>query len=197
MTGTQSESVYSGDMALSEPKNELGLLYLQDALGRMQGVRELGEGAMRQLRQEHWHATLGEGENSVAVLVQHLSGNMHSRWQYFLEADGESGSRDRDAEFEETGLTPDALWHRWNAGWGVFLGVLARLQPADLTRTLTIRGEVHTVLEAILRQIAHYSGHVYQLVFLARHWLGADWQTLSIARGRSDEFNRRMQARQA
>ncbi|WP_407538986.1 DUF1572 family protein [Deinococcus radiomollis] len=184
-------------MGVPEPESGLGLLYLKDALGRMQGVRELGEGAMRQLRLEHWHAALAEGENSVAVLVQHLSGNMHSRWGTFLEADGESGSRNRDAEFEDAGLTPDELWQHWNAGWEVFLGVLARLRPADLTRTLTIRGEVHTVLEAIQRQIAHYSGHVYQIVFLARHWLGADWETLSIARGQSGEFNRRMQAERA
>ncbi|WP_456829080.1 DUF1572 family protein [Deinococcus sp. UYEF24] len=182
-------------MGVSESGSELGLLYLRDALGRMQGVRELGEGAMRQLLPEHWHATLVEDENSVAVLVQHLSGNMHSRWEHFLQEDGESGSRDRDAEFEDAGLTPDGLWQRWNAGWEVFLGVLARLQPVDLTLSLTIRGEVHTVLEAIQRQIAHYSGHVYQLVFLARHWLGADWKTLSIARGQSAEFNRRMEER--
>ena len=182
-------------MGLSEPESELGLRYLQDVLGRMHGVRRLGEGAMRQLRPEHGHAALGEGENSVAVLVQHLSGNMHSRWEHVLESDGESPSRNRDAEFEDAGLTPDELWQRWNAGWEIFLGVLARLQPADLTRTLSIRGEVHTVLEAIQRQIAHYSGHVYQIVFLARHWLGADWQTLSIARGQSAEFNRQMEER--
>ncbi|WP_407571114.1 DUF1572 family protein [Deinococcus altitudinis] len=182
-------------MGHAEPENELGLLYLQDALARMQGVRELGEAALRQLLPEHWHATLTEGENSVAILVQHLSGNMHSRWEHLLEADGESGSRDRDAEFKDAGLTPEQLWNCWNAGWEVFLGVLTRLQPADLTRSLTIRGEMHTVLEAIQRQVAHYSGHVYQLVFLARHWLGADWQTLSIARGQSREFNRQMEER--
>ena len=138
----------------------------------------------------HWHAVLGEGENSVAVIVQHLSGNMHSRWSNFLTADGESGSRNRDAEFEDASLTQGQLWARWDAGWAVFQGALDQLQPQDLTRTLSIRGEVHTVLAAIQRQLSHYSGHVYQIVSLARHWTGADWQTLSIARGQSAEFNR-------
>ena len=177
-------------MGQSEPGHEIGLLYLQDVRARMCGVRELGEGAMRQLSPGNWHAVLGEDENSVAVTVQHLSGNMHSRWENFLQADGESGSRNRDAEFEDAGLTPEQLWTRWDAGWLMFEGVLSRLQPEDLTRLLSIRGEAHTVLAAIQRQLCHYSGHVYQIVFLARHWAGADWQTLSIARGQSAEFNR-------
>lgn len=170
----------------------LGGLYLQDVLDRTRGVRALGEGALRQLSPEHWHAPLGQDENSVAVLVQHLSGNMHSRWGHFLQEDGEAGSRDRDAEFEDAGLTPEQLWDCWNAGWNIFLGVLEGLTPADLTRTLTIRNEVHTVLAAVQRQLCHYSGHVYQIVLLARHWAGAEWQTLSIARGGSAEFNRKM-----
>jgi Protein of unknown function (DUF1572) len=167
-------------------------LYLKDVRARMQGVKQLGEGALRQLAAKHWQATLGTDENSVAVIVQHLSGNMHSRWGNFLKADGESGSRNRDAEFEDVGLTSAELWKSWEAGWAVFLGVLDHLEPADLLRTLTIRGEVHTVLEAVQRQVAHYSGHVYQIIVLARHWVGAEWQSLSIARGQSAEFNRRM-----
>lgn len=177
-------------MGQSQPEIGLGLLYLQDLRARMQGVRQLGEGAMRQLVPEHWHAVLDEGENSVAVIVQHLSGNMHSRWGNFLQADGEAGSRNRDAEFEDAGLTQGQLWAHWDAGWAVFQGVLDQLQPEDLKGTLSIRGEVHTVLAAIQRQLSHYSGHVYQIVLLSRHWAGADWQTLSIARGQSAEFNR-------
>jgi len=174
---------------------ELGDLYLRDVRTRMRGVRVLAEGALRQLAPGHWHAALGPQENSVAVLVQHLSGNMHSRWGQFLQHDGEAASRDRDAEFEDAGLSVPQLWEQWEAGWNIFLGVLDRLSPADLTRSLTIRGEVHTVLEAVQRQVCHYSGHAYQIVSLARHWAGADWQTLSIARGQSAEFNRRMQER--
>ena len=169
---------------------EFGLLYLQDLRERVQGLRALGEGAMSQLSPEHWQAALGRDENSVAVIIQHLSGNMHSRWSNFLMADGESGSRNRDAEFEDAGLTPGQLLVRWDAGWAVCQGELEKLQPQDLTRTLSIRGEAHTVLGAIQRQLSHYSGHVYQIVLLARHWVGADWQTLSIARGQSAEFNR-------
>lgn len=175
----------------------LGGLYLQDVLDRMRGVRALGEGALRQLSPEHWHAALGRDENSVAVLVQHLSGNMHSRWGHSLQEDGlqedgEAGSRDRDAEFEDAGLSPEELWNRWNTGWSVFLGALGNLNPEDLNRTLTIRNEVHTVLAAVQRQLCHYSGHVYQIVLLARHWAGPEWQSLSIARGGSAEFNRKM-----
>ena len=177
-------------MGQPQPETELGLLYLRDVRVRVQGVRQLGEGAMRQLSPGHWHAAPGQDENSVAVIVQHLSGNMHSRWSNFLTADGESGSRNRDAEFEDAGLTPRQLWIRWNEGWTVFQGALDQLQPEDLARTLSIRGEVHTVLAAIQRQLSHYSGHVYQIVLLARHWAGADWKTLSIARGQSAEFNR-------
>ncbi len=168
----------------------LGELFLSDVRSRMDGLKLLGEEAMRQLSPGHWHAVLGEGENSVAVIVQHLSGNMRSRWGNFLQADGESGSRNRDAEFEDAGLTQGPLRACWDAGWAVFQGALDHLWPEDLTRTVSIRGEAHTVLEAIQRQLCHYSGHVYQIVLLARHWAGEDWQTLSIARGKSAEFNR-------
>jgi Protein of unknown function (DUF1572) len=176
---------------MSEPEHpDLADLYLQDVQRRMLGVRALGEGALRQLAPDDWHRALGQSENSVAVLVQHLSGNMHSRWKGFLDADGEAAGRNRDAEFEDQHLTAEQLWQRWNDGWTLFLGVLEHLTPADLGRTLTIRNEVHTVLEAVQRQVAHYSGHVYQIVLLARHWAGENWQTLSIARGQSAEYNR-------
>ena len=122
---------------------------------------------------------------------------MHSRWGglqrgYQSGQDGESARRNRDAEFEEGHLTGAELWAVWNAGWTVFLDALDALAPDDLTRTLTIRGEAHTILEALQRQVAHYSGHVYQLVFLVKTLRGADWQTLSIARGESAAFNERM-----
>ncbi len=175
----------------------LGDLYLRDVRARMRGVKRLAEEAMRQLAPDRWHDAPGPQENSVAVLVQHLSGNMHSRWEHFLQEDGEAAGRDRDAEFEDAGLNAEQLWARWEAGWALFLGVLDGLSPADLTRSLTIRGEVHTVLEAVQRQVCHYSGHVYQIVALARHGAGPNWQTLSIARGQSAEFNRRMEERRS
>ena len=168
---------------------DVGEVFLRDTLARMRGVKRLGEGALRQLGPDDWHAVLGPGENSVAVLIQHLVGNMRSRWGGFPHGDGEAVSRDRDAEFEDAGLSREELWALWEEGWGLFLGVLERVDPADLTRTLTIRGEPHTVLSAVQRQVAHYSGHVYQLVLLARHRVGPGWQTLSIPRGRSAAFN--------
>ena len=175
----------------------LGELYLEDVRGRMRGVRVLGEGALAQLPEDDWHTVLSADGNSVAILVQHLSGNMHSRWGelrrgYRQGLDGESATRNRDAEFEDRHLSAAELTDLWNTGWTIFLDALKHFTPDDLERTLTIRGETHTVLEAVQRQVAHYSGHVYQLVFLARTLRGADWQTLSIARGDSAAFNEKM-----
>ena len=187
---------------MTQPALPLGQLYLTDLRTRMRGVKALGEGALSQLGEGDWHAVLSDGGNSAAVTVQHLSGNMHSRWGglqhgYREGVDGEGAGRNRDAEFEETGLSAEAVWAVWNAGWTVFLDALEALTPADLTRTLTIRGETHTVLEALQRQVAHYSGHVYQLIFLVKTLRGADWQTLSIARGQSAAFNEQTRKTQA
>lgn len=163
----------------------------------MRGLKDLGEVAMQQLGDNDWHTALAEGGNCAAVLVQHLSGNMQSRWAalrrgYREGQDGESAGRNRDAEFEAGALSTLELWTLWNAGWTVFLDALDHLSPTDLTRPLTIRGETHTVLGACQRQVAHYSGHVYQLILLAKTLRGAAWQTLSIARGQSTAFNQAM-----
>ncbi|MFC4427534.1 DUF1572 family protein [Deinococcus navajonensis] len=179
---------------------DLGALYLADLRERMRGVKGLGEGALGQLDEGQWHAALTPEGNSAAVLIQHLSGNMHSRWGalrhgYTPGAEGEAPGRHRDAEFEEGEATPAELWALWEAGWAVFLEAAEQLKPEDLTRELTIRGEPHSVLAALQRQVAHYSGHVYQLVFLVRTLRGAQWQTLSIARGGSASFNAQMAAR--
>ncbi|MPY65375.1 DUF1572 domain-containing protein [Deinococcus sp. SDU3-2] len=174
-------------------------LYLSDVRTRMRGVKALGDGALAQLRPGEWHTALSDGGNSAAILVHHLAGNMHSRWGglrggYAPGVEGETPGRDRDAEFEEGDRTPDELRAVWEGGWTVFLDALDHLQPADLTGTLTIRGEPHTVLEAIQRQVAHYSGHVYQIVLLVKTLRGADWQTLSIPRGGSAAYNARLEA---
>lgn len=152
---------------------DLADLYLTDVRERMRGVKALGEGALAQLREDEVGAVLSPGGNSAGVLVRHLAGNMRSRWgglrSGFAEGmEGETGTRDRDAEFEERELSLAELWAEWENGWTVFLGALDHLTPGDLTRTLTIRGESHSVLSAIQRQVAHYSGHVYQLVFLVK-----------------------------
>lgn len=168
--------------------------YLQDVRGRMRGVKQLADSALAQLPSADWHTPLAEGGNSVAVLIQHLSGNMHSRWHalrggYTANAEGESASRDRDQEFTEGQQTPAELLARWEDGWAVFLDSLDHLEPDDLARTLTIRHEPHTVLEAIQRQVAHYSGHVHQIILIVKTLRGPDFQTLSIPRGGSAAFN--------
>lgn len=173
---------------------DLAAHYLTDVRERMRGVKRLGDGALAQLPEGGWHTPLGPDGNSAAVLVQHLSGNMHSRWGalrqgYRTGAEGETAARNRDAEFEDAGRTEAELRVHWEAGWAVFLAALDHLEPDDLTRNLTIRGETHTVVQAVQRQMAHYSGHVYQLVLLAKTLRGTDWQTLSIPRGGSAAFN--------
>ncbi|AFD25657.1 DUF1572 family protein [Deinococcus gobiensis] len=179
--------------------SEVAELYLSDVRARMRSVKVLGEGALSQLRAEEWHIPLVPEGNSAAVLVTHLAGNMHSRWGalrggYAPGAEGETPGRDRDAEFVEGQEAPAELRARWEDGWAVFLDALDVLTPADLTRELTIRGEAHSVLAAVQRQVAHYSGHVYQLILLVRTLRGQEWQTLSIARGGSAAYNVAMTA---
>lgn len=173
---------------------DLAELYLSDVRARMRGVKALGDGALAQLRDPEWHTPLGEDGNSASVLVAHLAGNMHSRWGalrggYAPGAEGETPGRDRDAEFAEGTETPAEVLARWEDGWAVFLDTLDHFRGGDLTRDLTIRGEAHTVLAAIQRQVAHYAGHVYQLILLVRTLRGPEWQTLSIARGGSAAYN--------
>ncbi|RJF71278.1 DUF1572 domain-containing protein [Deinococcus cavernae] len=172
-------------------------LYLRDVRGRMRGVKALGNGALTQLREEEWHLALSGEGNSAAVLIQHLSGNMHSRWGAFQHgftagAEGETAGRDRDREFTEGQQTPAQLLALWDEGWQVFLEALDNFKPDDLTAELTIRSEQHTILEAIQRQVAHYSGHVYQLVFLVKTLRGREFRSLSILRGGSAAFNAEM-----
>lgn len=179
---------------------EIAELYLSDVRERMRGVKALGEGALAQLREDEVGAMLSPGGNSTGVLVRHLAGNMRSRWGslrsgFTVGAEGETATRDRDAEFEERELSLTDVREEWEDGWAVFLDALDHLTPADLSRTLTIRGEPHTVLEAVQRQVAHYSGHVYQLVFLVKTLRGEEWETLSIARGGSAAFTTRLRGR--
>ncbi|ANE43780.1 hypothetical protein SU48_08335 [Deinococcus puniceus] len=166
----------------------------------MRSVKALGDGALAQLRETEIGTALSAEGNSAGVVVQHLAGNMRSRWgglsHGYTAAEGETGTRNRDAEFEPRLANLSEVLAEWEAGWAVFFSALDHLTPADLTRPLTIRSEVHTVLEAIQRQVAHYSGHVYQLIFLVKTLRGAEWQTLSIARGESAAFNAQMQERQ-
>ena len=163
--------------------------YLDEARRQMRGHKRMGEGAMAQLRDEDFFVTLDPESNSVAILVKHLAGNMRSRFTDFLTSDGEKPNRSRDREFEVTTATTRAdVMRWWEEGWTCVLGAVDALKPEDVMRTVAIRNEPHTVLQAINRQIAHYAQHIGQIVFLAKHLRSTDWKTLSIPRGKSEEF---------
>ena len=169
---------------------DLASHYLDEVRRQFRGYKRLGEGAMSQLRDEEFLVTLDPESNSVAILVKHLAGNMKSRFTDFLTTDGEKPNRDRDQEFEITsGTTRAEIMSWWEQGWETVFSTIASLKPDDLMRTVTIRGEPHTVLQAINRQLAHYSAHVSQIIFLAKHLRSSEWKTLSIARGKSKDFN--------
>jgi Protein of unknown function (DUF1572) len=170
---------------------DLAAHYIDEARRQMRGYKRMGEGAMTQLRDDDFFLTLDPESNSVAILVKHLAGNMRSRFTDFLTSDGEKPDRLRDREFEVSGATTRAdVMRWWEEGWACVLGTIESLKPEDVTRTATIRGEPHTVLQAINRQIAHYAGHIGQIVFLAKHLRSSEWNTLTIPRGKSEEFKK-------
>ena len=170
--------------------------YLEEARRQMRGNKRMGEGAMSQLRDEDFFIALDPEANSVAVLVKHLAGNMRSRFTDFLTTDGEKPDRNRDEEFEmNAGITRADIMRRWEADWARVFDALDTLKPEDVMRTVTIRGQPHTVLQAINRQIAHYAYHVGQIVFLAKHFRSSEWKTLSVPRGKSKELNAQMAAK--
>jgi Protein of unknown function (DUF1572) len=169
---------------------DLGSHYLDEVRRQFRGYKRLGEGAMSQLKEEEMFITLDPESNSVAILVKHLAGNMRSRFTDFLTTDGEKPNRNRDQEFEITAnTTREQIMRWWEEGWTQVFSTIAALKPEDLLRTVTIRGEPHTVLQAINRQLAHYSGHVSQIIFLAKHLRSREWKTLSIPRSKSQGFN--------
>ncbi len=168
---------------------------LAAALDEFQKIKKLADKAIVQLSDDQLHAKIDTEGNSVAVIVRHMAGNMRSRWVDFLESDGEKPDRMRDQEFEEVPQTRAELMAEWEHGWQCVFDALTPLTDADLQRTVIIRGEPHSVYKAISRQVAHYAGHAYQILFLAKHLLGPAWKTLSIPRGQSEEFNRRMLAK--
>jgi Protein of unknown function (DUF1572) len=169
---------------------EIAAHYLEEAGRQFRGHKHLAERAMDQLKDEEFFVTLDPESNSIAILIKHLVGNMRSRFTDFLTTDGEKPERNRDQEFEMNGTTTrvDVLrW--WEEGWARVFAALESLKPEDVMRTVTIRGEPHTVLQAVNRQIAHYAQHTGQIVFLAKHLRSSEWKTLSIPRGKSKELN--------
>ena len=168
--------------------------YLEDSVDLFRYYKKLAERAMNQVTEEQLYATLDGEMNSIAVVVTHMAGNMRSRWTDFLTTDGEKPDRDRDGEFVNPPATREALLQVWEDGWRLVFQALERLSDSDLGRTVTIRGEAHSVMQAVNRQMAHYANHVGQIVLLAKHFARERWQSLTVPRNRSTEFNRKVAA---
>ncbi len=165
--------------------------YLDEIRRQLRGYKRLSEGALAQLKDEDFFVALDPESNSIAILIKHISGNMRSRFTDFLTTDGEKPDRHRDGEFELSDRPTRAdLMNWWEEGWRVVFGVLDSLTPEDVMRTVQIRQEPHTVVQALNRALAHYATHLGQIVFLAKHFRSSEWQTLSVPRGKSEEFNR-------
>ena len=164
--------------------------YLKDAINQFRKLKELADRAISQVADKDLFVLPDEYSNSIAIIMKHMAGNMRSRWRDFLTSDGEKPDRNRNSEFViENGDSKESILQAWERGWQYVFEALEPLDPDDLNKTVLIRTEPHTIIEAINRQLAHYAYHVGQIVFLARSLAGSQWQSLSIPRGKSDEFN--------
>ena len=168
--------------------------YLKDSTDLLRYYKKLADRAIAQVPDEALTATLDAESNSIAIIVKHLTGNMQSRWTDFLTSDGEKPSRNRDAEFETPPQTRAELLALWEAAWKIAFDALAPLTDDDLGRTIRIRGERHSVLQAIHRQVAHYAYHIGQIVYIAKHCSAGRWKSLTIPRGKSADYNARVNA---
>ena len=171
--------------------------YIEDSLSLFRYYKKLAEGAMEQVSDEQLFAALDAEMNSIAIVAKHMAGNMRSRWTDFLTSDGEKPDRNRDSEFEQPPRTRAELMKMWNEGWERLFGALEPLTDADLEQQVTIRGEPHSVMQAVNRQMTHYSYHAGQIVFLAKHLKASEWKSLSVPRNKSGEFNRKVLAGEA
>ena len=164
--------------------------YLDDTLASFRAHKKLADKALAQISDEEYFITLDVESNSIAVIMKHIAGNMLSRWTDFLTSDGEKPDRQRDLEFVIAPQTTTADLHAyWERGWSCLFSALEPLQAEDFDKKVTIRGEPHTIVQAINRQLTHYAYHIGQITFLAKHFRSADWQSLSVPRNRSAEFN--------
>jgi hypothetical protein len=170
---------------------------LEDSLWLFHQFKTTGERAMAQVSDEQLFATLDDEMNSIAIIMKHMAGNMRSRWTDFLTTDGEKPDRNRDSEFIDPAPTREGLMEVWEDGWRRVFSALEPLTDPDLGRTVTIRGEAHSVMQAIHRQIAHYANHLGQIVLLAKHFAHDHWQSLTIPRNRSAERNQRAPEKQS
>jgi len=164
--------------------------YLEDALSSFRAYKKLADRAIEQTKDDELFVTLDEESNSIAVVMKHMAGNMISRWTDFLNSDGEKPDRNRDMEFViESNTTRDEVLAYWERGWKCVFDAIEPLTPSDFDRRVTIRWQEHTIVQAINRQLMHYSYHIGQIVFLAKHFRSQEWQSLSIPRNRSANFN--------
>jgi hypothetical protein len=178
--------------------DEIAKHFLEDAIASYRAYQKLADQALGQLTDEEFFVTLDEESNSIAVIMKHIAGNMFSRWTDFLTTDGEKPDRKRDMEFViESGTTKAEIMDYWERGWQRTLETVESLKPEDLMRTVTIRGEAHTVLQALNRQLAHYPYHIGQIVFLAKHFRSSEWKSLSIPKNKSAEFNKYLEKKEA
>jgi len=171
---------------------ELTTSCLKDSVSLFRFYKRLGDGALGQASDEALFSQIDPEANSIAIIVKHLEGNMRSRWRDFLTTDGEKPDRNRDSEFEAPPKTRSELIALWDSGWELVFRELDRVTDTDLARTIYIRGEAHSVMQAIHRQLTHYSYHVGQIVFLAKHFAGPGWKSLTIPRGQSSSWNARV-----
>jgi hypothetical protein len=174
--------------------NKTGTDYLASSIAIFRQYKSLAEKAMTQVSDESLLWQPNEESNSIYLIIKHMSGNMQSRWTDFLTSDGEKPWRNRDSEFEQPGqISREEIMQEWEKGWQCVFDALEPLTEADLSQLVYIRGEAHSVMEAVNRQVAHYSYHVGQIVYLAKLIRNTGWQTLSIARGKSGAFNEAME----
>lgn len=166
-----------------------GTIFLQTAIRRFEEQKSLGDKTFAQLDERDFHVQPNEASNSLAIIIRHLNGNMRSRWTHFLTEDGEKPWRRRDEEFEVAGHSKADLLQLWEEGWKVLFDTLRSLEEKDLTRTVTIRTQPLTVVDAIVRQLTHYSNHVGQIIYLGRWIRNAEWRSLSIPKGGSQAYN--------
>ena len=170
---------------------DLSSHYLEEIRRQLRGHKRMAEAAMSQLDDNQFFTSIDPESNSIAVIVKHIVGNARSRFTEFLTTDGEKPDRFRDREFEiSSATTREEAMRWWEEGWSIVLGTIDTLKPEDVSRTITIRGEPHTVVQALNRALAHYAQHIGQIVFLSKHLRSAEWKTLSVPRGKSEEFNK-------
>jgi uncharacterized damage-inducible protein DinB len=173
--------------------SDFSSVYLDEVFRSLRGHKRLADDAVAQLNDEKFFATSGPEDNSVAIIVQHMAGNMRSRFSDFLTSDGEKADRHRDQEFVITAATKrEEVMRWWEQGWQILFETLNSLQSEDFERTVSIRGQPHSVLQALQRAMSHLAYHTGQIVFLAKHWKGAGWESLSVPRGESEQHTARM-----